>query len=86
MCITILVLADKNLSDEFAGPEESSKAMIELRGSNEMYNHRMEDEHIQSLSAELNPSHDFITWGVDCSVNSKKFKVCFTVKQAVPLE
>ena len=45
------------------------------RGNNELYNHRMDQENIQSLTAELRDPHPFITWGVNCPVTSKPFKV-----------
>ena len=50
---------------------------IKDRGSNELYEHRMQTNGVESLTAELREPHEFITEGLTCLGNTKKFKVGF---------
>ena len=47
------------------------------RGYNELYEHRMKKNCIDSLTVELREPHEMVTWGVNCSLSSKRFKVRF---------
>jgi len=42
---------------------------------NEVFDYRFDDNYQNTISTELKPLHEFVKWGIDCSFDSKQFKV-----------
>lgn len=80
-CEVILVLARW-----FFFPGELDKPVIPCyRCRNEFYDHRLTEQSIKTLTADLKEGHEFINWTVDCTSRDKPCQVRRRIPVSVSL-